>query len=219
MSTTPTPFTPTPFILKERFTRIDCPLPGYEGLWVEVRMNLSNGELQELREALSDLDEQAAEISEHYLGLAEAIDERRNALPEDDRKGRRALLREGRENQRAYRVALTPIGVTRRNLVAPHGRARNFRAPADGGGEPKPLPPPRDDPASMNDLSADVIMWLCREVLEAYTGGAGFSDGSGRSGTAPEPTQTQNSGGPQILEPSSPSRTRSRKSSGRKAST
>jgi len=221
MNTTATapPFASTPFILKERFTRIECPLPPHMGLWFEVRMNLSNAELQELREALSDLDEQAGEISEHHLVLAEDIDEQRNALPENDRKGRRALLREGRENQRAYRLALQPIGVLRRNLVAPHIRSWNLYEPATDGGDPIPIPPPCQDPASINELAPNVILWLVNAVITAYTGGEGFGDGSGRSGTAPEPTQTQNSGGPQILEPSSPSRTRSRTSSGRKAST
>ena len=89
------------------------------------------------------------------VARAEAIDERRNALPEDDAKGRRELNREGRDNRRAYIAALEPIGIERRNLVAPHIRDWNFYEPAVDGGEPTLLPPPREHPDSLNDLSGD----------------------------------------------------------------
>jgi hypothetical protein len=218
VSVTPS-FSPTPFILKERFTRIDCPLDGYAGLWFEVRMNLSNGELEELREALRALDDQVTEISEHFLELAESIDERRNALPEDDRTGRRACVREAVENRRAYEAALTPIGIERRTLIAPYIRDWNFYVPAPDGQEPSKLPPPCVNPDGLREVSPDVVFWLCREIPNAYTGGAGFATGSGRSAAAPEPGQTPSSGGPQIREPLSPSPRRRAKSSGPKAST
>lgn len=209
--TATTPFTPTPFILKERFTRIDCPLDGYAGLWFEVRMNLSNGELQALREALQGLDDRTTEISEHFLGIAEDIDARRNALPDDDAAGRRALFREAVQNRRDYEEALVPVGLERRNLIAPYIRDWNFHEPAPEGQEPPKLPPPCVDPDSLGEVSGDVVMWLCRELLDAYRGGSGFGTGSGRSAAAPEPGQTPSSGGPTIREPSSPSRRRRQK--------
>lgn len=212
MSTTPMPppFAPTPFILKERYITIDCPFPKYAGLWFEVRMNLSNGELQALREALEELDDRVDVIREHHLSIGDDLDERLNALPEDDHKGRRAVLREGRENQRAYVKALQPIGIERRNLVAPHIRNWNVFEPAADGGEPTLLPVPRDTPESINALPPDVILWLSREVIKAYTGGEGFAASSGTSVPAPEPGNALTSGGPTVApEPiSSPSRRR-----------
>jgi hypothetical protein len=219
MSTTATPFTPTPFILKERFTRIDCPLDGYAGLWFEVRMNLSNGELHALREAVQALDDQTSELGADYMERAQEIDARRAAVPAEDGATRWALFREAVQNKRAYEAALEPIGIERRSLIAPYIRAWNFYEPDPAGGEPIPLPPPCQAPEVLGELSGDVILWLCREVLTAYQGGAGFATGSGRSAAAPEPGQTPSSGGPQIREPLSPSPRRRSKSSGRKAST
>lgn len=215
MSTTATPFTPTPFILKERFTRIDCPLDGYAGLWFEVRMNLSNGELHALREALRNLDDRITEVSDAFVDQVDDIDARLRALPAEDRAGRRAVQREITQVQRACEDALAPLHVERRNLVAPHVRAWNLCEPDPDGGEPRPIPPPREQPESLADLGPDVVRWLCQEVLTAYAGGRGFAPGSETSGTAPEPGRMQSSGGPQIREASSSSRTSRKTSRGR----
>jgi hypothetical protein len=215
MSTTAPPVTPTPFILKERFTRIDCPLDGYAGLWFEVRMNLSNGELHALREAVRDVDDRITDVSDTFVERADEIDARLKAIPTDDRVGRRAIQREITQIQRECEDALFPLHVERRNLVAPHVRAWNLFEPNPDGGEPRPIPPPREQPESLADLGPDVVRWLCQEVLTAYAGGRGFTPGSETSGTAPEPGRMQSSGGPQIREPLSPSRTSRTKSRGR----
>ncbi len=191
------------FIVREKTTRVECNLPGWEGLWIEVRQNLTQGERAALIEDLEAIEDRVHELRDRTAVWAEAHDAAVAAATDAEEKVR--LRKELRQWEREYPKQLEAILSERLPLIVPHIRGWNLFARGDDG-EPEPLPAPVDGGvAVLADLDRDLVWWMATQILTAYRGGKSLSGSSRTRGESQAPTSASTSDGPQVIgEPNTP---------------
>lgn len=189
-----------PFSLQTITTRVWCDLENkdtgerlYDGFWIDVRRNLTNGERDALIEAVRAVDEDGTALTEQRRIESEAYRAALEAMGDtpDPARSRELIVAEGKAlDQFIEDVA----GILERRfaLVAPfiHGwNLYDFTNPD----QPVAVPAPRVDPvAARSFLNADLIGWMLTSTLQAYR--LGFSIGSLKSDAQPEPTPEPSDG-------------------------
>lgn len=187
-----------PFSLQTITIRVDCDVVDkqtgerpYEGFWINVRRNLTNGEREALLEAVRAIDDDSVALNEQRNAAAEAY---RIAIAQargdDDTPADQPMIESLITAEAAsideYIKASAAIVDRRYHLIAPHIHGWNlydFTDPAD----PVPVPSPRDDAATARSfLNTDLIVWMLTATLQAYR--LGFAIGSLKFGAQPEPT-------------------------------
>lgn len=190
---------PAPFSLQTITTRVWCDLEDkdtgarlYDGFWIDVRRNLTNGERDALIEAVRSIDEAGTALTEQrraesaaYLAALEAIGE------DDQARARDLVVAEGKAiDEFVNNVA--SILEQRFALVAPFVHAWNLYDFTDPE-QPIAVPAPRDDAVTARSfLNAELIGWMLTSTLQAYR--LGFSIGSLKSGAQQEPMHEQSDG-------------------------
>lgn len=184
------------FVLQERTVRVWCDVVDkatgekpYDGLWADVRRNLTNGERDEFKRAANEIDERAEALTAEQNQINErftaAVKDAEGDPAEQDR-----LIREQIATLTAYAERATQIGVDRFTLVAPHVHGWNLQTMNDAG-EIVPVPSPREiGAAALAHITPEIVGWLLGATLQAYR--AGFPVGSRTSGAPLEPTPEPN---------------------------
>lgn len=212
---------PGMFIPKATTVRVWCDITDkvtgekpYEGLWADVRRNLTNGERMEFVEASRAIDVEGEALTttrhEQHAAYLKAMTE-----ADGDADRQRALIAQEIAEADAFYTAAQTQMVARFELLAPHVHAWNVFE-IDEQGEPVPVPPPRDGGAAvLVSINNEIVRWLLDSTIQAYR--MGFAIGSRTSGAQPEPTP-----GPSAEKPNastSSSRPSRKRSSSLKAST
>lgn len=186
-----------PFVTRARYTRLECEEPNYEGLWADVRTNLTHGEREAFIEALRELDDRQEAWRLARQAEAVAIDAAVADAPDAAAKAeaeaaRRTWLR-GIEDRGAE------IRAARLALVAPYVRAWNV-CTEDDAGQVVEVPAPMDGGLASFEATDEVIEgWLVLGVVVGYRTGKGVRTSASGSGASPAPTS-----GPQLAsEPAS----------------
>lgn len=203
---------PNLFNIRKRYTRIECEEKDYEGLWAEVRTNLSHDERGEFVEKLAQLsvdgkdhftqmlnrftDAQQRQIEAEKLVLeaAEVDDPDERAAAKELAQSMRVAANDAVWNaQQELITANSPEIVANRarhwELVSPYIRAWNICDENDAD-----VPPPcesGDD--ALQYLDTVITSWLTSEVERGYRGGKGVRTSSSGSASTPAPTN-----GPQL---------------------
>ncbi|MGD9713522.1 MAG: hypothetical protein AB7V46_15865 [Thermomicrobiales bacterium] len=182
-----------PFVPRERYEWIEAPEGcNFAGFAIEVRVNLTNAELREYREAL-------AEVARDRMGAAEAANARLAELRESDSSSPSLEERqERRELTKAIEMELTDridrLDRFRWELTAPYVRAWNVYL-AGTTEEPEPAPPPCVAGASTFDvITPAMAQWVIRTVETAYATGKGLTKSSAPPGDSHGPTPTASDG-------------------------
>lgn len=191
---------PGGFVLRARYSRVECPEPDYAGLWAEIRTNLTNGERAVFVERVIEMN---GEIEAHINALfaelrsaeADAKAADADALPaaQDRLAAARAALNTAAAGEDA---AMTRVRDERLALIAPYVRAWNL-CDADGADVP---PPETGAPGCWAHADAVITAWLVREIEGGYRGGKGVRSSSSASAATPAPPS-----GPQIASEAAPS--------------
>jgi hypothetical protein len=216
MSVTPlsSHFTPTPFVFKDRYVTVVCDLPDYEGFQAEIRKNLTNGELRDLRAELKAIEDEVTAVSEHYQAITDELAKARKQLDPGDVAGRHANTEAATQNLIEQFSVTLPIAEKRKALIVPYVRSWNLYDTSDDD-NPVPIPPPQEaGVAAFDGIDNTLAGWLVNTVLTAYQGGRGFRSGSEKSDGAAEPTNEQSAAKP-MEESSSPSPVSPKKSRSR----
>ena len=184
------------FIVREKYTRVDCDLPGWEGFWIEVRQNLAQWERTALIEALEANEDRVHELQDAMTEWARETDAAMAAT--DDPAEKKRLRAAIRAFERQYPKDLEAILAERFPLIVPHVRAWNLFARGDDG-EPVPLPPPCEGGVEvLVDLDRDLVWWMARQILTAYRGGKSLSGLSTTRDESQPLTSASPSAGPQV---------------------
>jgi hypothetical protein len=185
------------FVLQAATIRVQCDvtdpesgLPLYEGLWADVRRNLTNGERKALVEQAEAIDRQAEALNADREQMTERFRDALKAAEGDDAEQAR-LINEQIEWMNGLAEQMSEIGVQRFNLIAPHVHGWNL-VDMDTA---ETLPAPRVDAAAALDaITPEIAGWLLRTTLQAYR--LGFPIGSRQSGAQQEPTPEPSAGNP-----------------------
>lgn len=186
---------PTGFVLKARYSRVDCPEPDYEGLWAEVRTNLTNGERALFLENVSELNDRIKTVFDEVFAQLRDLDARTKEATDPDAhvaltERRNEINREVDRMIAGEDDRLRAISDERLANLSPYVRAWNL---CDDEGNDVPAP-------AMGDLTcwqyADSVIaqWLIREVEQGYRSGKGVRSSSKRLDATPAHLS-----GPQIV--------------------
>lgn len=181
-----------PFVTRARYTRLECEQQDYEGLWAEVRTNLTHGEREAFIDALRELDDRQEawqqERGAEAAGLDAAVAEAESAEAKQEAEAaRKAWLRQVEDRGAEIRAA-------RLSLIAPYIRAWNV-CTEDETGAVVDVPAPIDGGLASFDFTDEVIEnWLVIGVVVGYRTGKGVR--SSASGSSGSPARTS---GPQIV--------------------
>ena len=183
---------PGMFIPKATTVRVWCDITDketgekpYDGLWADVRRNLTNGERQEFRNAAQAIDDRGNSLLEarqeasgaHVAAMKEA---------EGDVDRQRDLIAQEIAGADEFFANAEALAFERFELVAPHVHAWNLAEIGDDG-EAIAIPAPRDGGmAVMASITSEIVRWLLDATMQAYR--MGFAIGSRKSGATPEPT-------------------------------
>lgn len=167
-----------PFVVADRWIWVECDKEGYQGARVEVRQNLTNGELQKLRLLLDEVDEKRREIvarSEAQLAtLTEAREQEgadRGAIAVQIADLLEAIGKEHTTNSMRVREAITPY-VRAWNIGVPNERGEIVDAP----------PPLVAGLAAFEAVDAVLEGWIVSTLLVAYRAGEGFANSKKKPG-------------------------------------
>jgi len=181
-----------PFVTRARYTRLECEEPNYEGLWADVRTNLTHGEREAFIEALRELDDRQEAWRLQRAAEAKGIDAAVADAPNEEAKqeaeaARKAWLRQVEDRGAEIRAA-------RLELIAPYIKAWNV-CTEDAKGEVVEVPAPMDGGLASFDATDEVIEnWLVIGVVIGYRTGKGVRSSASGSGGSPERTS-----GPQVV--------------------
>lgn len=178
----------TGFSLRHRYRRMEFDAPGYEGLWVEMRTNLTHAERETFLLERERIDQAARDDYRAKTERAKQIDEAVASAKTDKARAtataqREAFLREQIQVGTAFRRA-------KFGLVAPYVRAWNVCDDdfAD-------VPAPAVDPDRAFTWIDDAITsWLVVSCEEAYRGGPKERSSSRPSADAPAPPPAPTTG-------------------------
>lgn len=156
----------TGFVLREKYSRITCDEPGYEGLWAEVRTNLSHAEREAFLIARDELDQGARDAFRVSAARAVALDAAVAEAGDDERKRTKAI--KDRESFLSDQIrAGQTLRVKRFALVAPYIRAWNVCTD-----DYRDAPAPAVDATGAFEWIDDVIsIWLFTTCEDGYKGG------------------------------------------------
>lgn len=185
---------PGVFVLKARYTRLDCTERDYEGLWAEVRTNLSHQERREFLEGSDAIRRRIRDYRDSQMATAEKVDDDvENAVTAKDRAiatSKRSDFIDERE------TAMAALAKERLSLISQFIRAWNI---ADESG--KDVPSPADSGEVAFEHTDDVIVsWLQSEIEVGFRGGKGVRSRPSVSESLPEPMS-----GPQLVSDQEPS--------------
>lgn len=187
---------PGGFVLRARYSRVECPEPDYEGLWAEIRTNLTNAERAAFVQALDEINAGARTRSQELIDAVADAERRVKAATDDaERRAANNALDAARKGVTAA-LAFNDPGLAanleqRQALASPHIRAWNV---CDDNGEPVP-PPAEGGAASWAWVDHVIIGWLLSEIENGYRGGKGVRSSSAASNATPVPLS-----GPQIVD-------------------
>lgn len=158
---------PSLFILKARYSKVYCPEPDYEDLWVEIRTNLSHDERRDFIEASNAIRDRVQSYLEERLDAAVKLDEAyRAATNERERLVADAKRRAFLDEQDA---GIAEMRRDRLTIAAPFIRAWNV-----GTEENTDAPPPSEAGDAAFDYIDDVtVTWILAEIEKGYRGGKG----------------------------------------------
>lgn len=179
---------PSKFVLKARYTRIECPERDYEGLWAEVRTNLSHEERREFLEGSDAIRQRILDYRDTRMETATQLDaavsEAKTAKARAAATSKRSTFIDEQDS------ALARFGQERLALIAPFIRDWNV---ADTEGND--VPPPAESGVEAFEFTDDVIVaWLQTEIERGYRGGKGVRTRLAVSASTPEPMS-----GPQLV--------------------
>lgn len=175
----------TGFVVRERYSRIECEEPGYEGFWAEVRTNLRHLDRDEMIVAFAEIQQRGQDRFRETIAKSKAVDEAVQNATTD--KARAAALKARSEYIASQAKFGAETRIARFSVVAPYIRAWNVYDD-----QYQAVPPPCVDAA--NALSwIDPFMsdWLVEQCEQGWRGGKGVRPTSMRSSDAPEPTNEQ----------------------------
>jgi hypothetical protein len=186
---------PAGFVLRDRYTKVDCPEPGYEGLWIEARTNLTNGERAVLIERLGEINDRLAELLDGAVLALRTAD--RNIEKATDDEAFVTAAAERREANKVLRAIMAgdePRAAALRDerlaLLSPHVRAWNVCDP-----DYNDVPPPSiGGDASWEHTDRTILQWIANTLDQGYRLGKGIRSLSSGSGDTPAPMS-----GPQIV--------------------
>lgn len=180
-----------PFDIEAEYLWVDCDLPRYEGLKVEVRLNLKNKERKRLKIALDDINAERERISTWSTTRGAQLDERRaKAVESGDVKAAEKATEERvkllEETAEKYEQNVQRIHA----LVAPYVRNWNVMD-RDEHGDPIDAPPPMVAGVEAFEVLPDkLIGWVVSSVLGAYRGGKEWPTSlPSASGSAQQPSE------------------------------
>ena len=179
------------FSLKATTVRVWCDIETeqgerpYDGLRVDVRRNLTNGELHEFRETARQIDERGTAITEARQ-QANAAFRAAMAEAEGDDARQAELINAETAALTAYVDDIQQVLVDRFEAIAPYILGWNLGDPGDGDvADAVPVPPPCEiGTAALAYLTNELVNWLLRVTMQAYR--LGFPIGS-RTSSGPEP--------------------------------
>ena len=201
---------PSMFSIRKRYTRIECEETDYEGLWAEVRTNLSHDERGEFVERLAqisvdgkdhftqmlnrftDAQQRQIEAEKLVLASAEIEDAEERAAAKELAQSMRIAANDAVWNaQQELITANSPEIIANRAqhwlLVAPYIRAWNV---CDENEVDVP-PPCVSGIDAMPHIDQVISTWLTSEVERGYRGGKGVRTSLSGSASTPEPTSEQ----------------------------
>jgi hypothetical protein len=175
----------TGFVVRQKFTRIEFDEPGYEGLWAEVRTNLTHEERDAFVSAMVELDDHSRDdisaATAQFKLLFAAVDEAK------DEKARQKAIAARDAHQTARFIEARGKRRERYALVAPYIRAWNVYAD-----DVTPVSP-QDVDAALAYTDDAIVRWLITTCSEGYKGGKGVRPSSSKPDDVPEPTSEPNS--------------------------
>lgn len=200
------------FSLRTRYTRIDCEEKDYEGLWAEVRTNLSHAERADFVESLANI---SVDGKDHFTRMLNAFTDAQKRQTDAELLVINASTDEEIESARIARAtandavwnaqqelitANTPEIVSNReqhwSLIAPFVRAWNIYDAKE-----KPVPPPeKSGLAALPHIDLVISTWLTSTIERGYRGGKGVRTSASVSDDSPAPTS-----GPQLANGTEPS--------------
>jgi hypothetical protein len=171
---------PSLFILKARYSKVYCPEPDYEDLWVEIRTNLSHDERRDFIEASNAIRDKVQAYLESRLDTAVKLDDAyRAATNERERLTADARRRAFLDEQDA---GIAELRRERLTIAAPFIRAWNV-----GTEENTDAAPPAVSGDAAFDYIDDVtVTWILTEIERGYRGGKGVRTSLKRSADSPE---------------------------------
>jgi len=203
-----------PFVLREQYVRVNCDLKGkdgelaYDGLWIECRKNLTNGEREILIQLDEEISDELTEIGARYVEQGNVIDAERLTLAPDDKDGHERLNAATHALVKAQTREYKATARKRQELIVPHIRAWNLFT-LDDDGNATPVPPPKDGGIAMlEEVTPDLVGWMLTMLLTAYR--TGFGIGSARSVAPPQPMNVRDIDKPKGTTPRNSRRSPSR---------
>lgn len=201
------------FNIRKRYTRIECEEPDYEGLWAEVRTNLTHDERGEFVEELAQL---SVDGKDHFTRMLNAFTDAQQVQIDAERALLNAASIEDEAEREAAKVsalaarvvandtlwnaqqelitANSPEIVANRTkhweLVSPYIRAWNVCDENE-----QPVPPPMESGVTALPYIDQVIStWLTATIEKGYRLGKGVRSLSKKPDDSPEQKS-----GPQIV--------------------
>jgi len=179
---------PAGFVLRARYSKVECPEPDYEGLWAEIRTNLTWDEKRAYLERSDQINEAIREYTVASLDEARQLDDAVRKATSETQKVKAVAKRQAFLDRQ-----LNDMSVRRDQrlaLIAPYIRAWNV-CDADGNDVPAPMD---GGTASFAETDETIMAWLTRAIDQGYRGGKGVRSSSSPSNDTPVPLS-----GPQIV--------------------
>lgn len=174
-----------PFVFAERWRWLQAPAVSegvdIEGFEAEVRVSLSNADLQAFKTRLMDIDTRRVELNTTFSNLLGDLVEERTSLMAGAKEGKphyspeerdkrleknRMAVQEAREKKDEKERVLM---LERFELAAPHIRQWNACVPSDNALGYEEIPPPIDGgAASLEAINPQMAAWVTNSICDAW---------------------------------------------------
>lgn len=164
------------FVVDAEYVRLDCPLPGYDGFWIEARLNLRNRERKRLKTSLDEIDRERAALWTKATERGKKIDAAREvAIEAGDVEEANRLTEQRVALIEEHAAGLDDTADRIHDLIAPYVRSWNVMEPGDDGryvDAPPPMVAGRD---AFEAVDQTMLGWMATAIMGAYRGGKGLS--------------------------------------------